>query len=204
LRRPDPDPPVIPLWLKLAYTAMAAAILIVYWFRYGPANYLWLSDVALILLVPALWLESALLTSVVAAGTLALELFWVVDLLARLLFGHRSQGLTGYMFDTGRPAWLRGLSLYHLVLPALTLWMLFVLGYDTHAMPAMLVLGWIVLAASWRFTDPDRNINWVHGFGGGPRTTRAPASRLLALMCAYPLLVWLPTHLALTWLFGKL
>jgi hypothetical protein len=192
---------MFPLWLKLAYSAMAAGILIAYWFRYGPTNYLWLSDVALILLVPALWLESALLTSIVAVGTLALELFWVVDLLARLMLGHRSQGLTGYMFDARRPPWLRGLSLFHLVLPALTIWMLFILGYDSRALPAMLVLGWIVLAASWRFTDPDRNINWVHGFGGGARTARAPAGRLLALMCAYPLLVWLPTHALLAWLF---
>jgi hypothetical protein len=194
---------MIPLWLKLAYTAMAAGILIVYWFRYGPANYLWLSDVALILLVPALWLESALLTSVVAVGTLALELFWCVDLFARLLFGHRGEGLTGYMFDARRPPWLRGLSLFHLVLPALTVWMLFVLGYDARALPAMLALGWILLAASWRFTDPDRNINWVHGVGSGPHAARAPASRLLALMCAYLLLIWLPTHWLLAWLFPR-
>lgn len=192
---------MFPLWLKLAYTAMAAAVLIVYWFRYGPANYLWLSDVALILLVPALWLESALLASVVAVGTLALELFWVVDLLARLLFGHRSQGLTGYMFDARLPYWLRGLSLFHLVLPALTIWMLLVLGYDSHALPVMLALGWVVLAASWRFTDPQKNINWVHGVGGGPRPTRSPPGRLLLLMGAYPLLVWLPTHYLLAWLF---
>jgi hypothetical protein len=195
---------MIPFWLKLAYTAMAAGVLIAYWFRYGPANYLWLSDVALILLVPALWLESALLTSVVAAGTLALELFWVVDWLARLLFGHRSRGLTGYMFDTALPLWQRGLSLYHLVVPTLTIWLLFALGYDTRALPAMLLLGWTVLAASWRFTAPGKNINWVHGFGGGARSKRAPVGRLLALMLAFPLLVWLPTHLALSWLFGKL
>lgn len=192
---------MFPLWLKLAYTALAAAVLIVYWFRYGPANYLWLSDVALILLVPALWLESALLTSVVAVGTLALELFWVVDLLARLLLGHRSQGLTGYMFDTRLPPWLRGLSLFHLVLPALTIGMLLVLGYDSRALPAMLVLGWIVLAASWRFTNPQKNINWVHGLGGGARPTRSTPGRLLLLMGAYPLLIWLPSHWLLAWLF---
>ena len=192
---------MFPLWLKLAYTALAAGVLIAYWFRYGPANYLWLSDVALILLVPALWLESALLTSIVAVGTLALELFWVVDLLVRLLFGRRSEGLTGYMFDARRPPWLRGLSLYHLVLPALTIWMLFILRYDRRALPAMLVMGWHVNAASWRFTNPGRNINWVHGFGGGARPARAPIGSLLALMCAYPLLIWLPTHALLAWLF---
>ena len=193
---------MIPIWLKLAYTALAAGVLIAYWFRYGPANYLWFSDVALLLLVPALWLESTLLVSVVAVGTLALELFWNVDFLARLLFGQRSRGLTGYMFDARLPLWQRGLSLYHVVVPALTFWLLFALGYDTRALPAMFALGWIVLAASWRFTDPGRNINWVHGFGGGPRSARAPVGRLLALMLAFSLLVWLPTHGLLTWLFA--
>jgi hypothetical protein len=194
---------MIPLWLKLAYTALAAGVLVVYWFRYGPANYLWLSDVALILLVPALWLESALLASIVAVGTLALELFWSVDLLGRLLLGHRSQGLTGYMFDAGRPLWLRGLSLFHVVVPAVTVWLLLALGYDRRALPLMLVLGWLVLAASWRFTDPQKNINWVHGLGGGARTARAPGRRLPALMAAFALLVWLPTHLLLAWLLPR-
>lgn len=192
---------MIPLWIKLAYTAMAVLVLVVYWVRYGPRNFLWFSDVALFLLVPALWLESALIASVVAVGTLALELFWNLDFAARLLFGHRSKGLTGYMFEAERPLWLRGLSLFHVPLPAVTVYLVWVLGYDPHALPAMLVLGWGVLVATWRWTAPADNVNWIHGLGGGPRTERAPLGNLLRLMLAFPLLVWLPSHLALAWLF---
>ncbi|MBA3486512.1 MAG: hypothetical protein H0T88_04875 [Lysobacter sp.] len=47
---------MIPLELKLAYTALVAVIVVVYWFKYGPANFLWGSDIALLLAVLALWL----------------------------------------------------------------------------------------------------------------------------------------------------
>jgi len=192
---------MIPLWLKLAYTVMAVVVLVAYWFRYGPRNYLWFSDVALILLVPALWLESALLAGMVATGMLALELFWCVDFAGRLAFRRRPGGLTGYMFEPQRPLWLRALSLFHIPVPAVTLYLLFVLGYDPGALAPMLVLGWGVLLASWWLTLPHDNVNWVHGFGGAPRRAHAPLRNLLWLMLLFPLLVWVPSHLALVWLF---
>lgn len=192
---------MIELWLKLAFTAMAVVVLVAYWPRYGWRNYLWFSDVALILLVPAMWLESALLASTVAVGTVALELFWTVDFLYRLVFDRRPRGLTGYMFDSGRPLWLRALSLFHLPLAPVTLWMLHVLGYDTRALPAMLVLGAAILLACWAFTPPADNINWVHGVGGGPRTTRAALRSLLLVMAGFGLFVWWPSHLVLSLLF---
>jgi hypothetical protein len=193
---------VIPLWLKLGYTAMALLVLVPYWFRYGPRNYLWFSDVALILLVPALWLESAWLASTVAVGMLALELFWNLSFAGRLLGPRWSTGLTDYMFEGARPLWLRGLSLFHIVVPAVTLYLLLRLGYDPRALPTMLLLGWPVLLASYRFADPRENLNWVLGLGTRPQTRIAPRHFLLLMLAGYPLLVWLPSHLLLGWLFA--
>jgi len=59
---------VIPLWLKIAYTLFVCLIVPIYWRRYGPANFLWFSNIALLATVPALWLESALLASMMALG----------------------------------------------------------------------------------------------------------------------------------------
>ena len=42
----------IPVWLKIAYTAFAAAIVPVYARQYGWRNFLWFSDVALLATVP--------------------------------------------------------------------------------------------------------------------------------------------------------
>jgi hypothetical protein len=192
---------LIPLWIKLGYSAIALVVLGLYWFRYGPRNYLWFSDVALILLLPALWLESALLASTVAVGTLALELFWNLCFFGRLAGVRRLTGLVDYMFDQ-RPLWLRALSLFHVLVPAVTLLLLFRLGYDTRALPIMLLLGWAVLLASYRYADATENLNWVLGLGGRQQTGLPGRQFFARLLLAYPLLVWLPSHLLLSWLFG--
>lgn len=71
-----PEPMLIPLWLKIAYTAYVAVTLPVYYLRYGPGNFLWFSDVALIVTLPALWFESSLLASMMAIAILLPELVW--------------------------------------------------------------------------------------------------------------------------------
>lgn len=190
---------MIPLWLKIAYTAMAVLVLVVYWFRYGPKNYLWFSDVALVGLVPALWLESAFLASMLAVGMLALELFWNLCFFGQLLTGHRISGLTDYMFERERPLWLRALSLFHVVVPAVMIHLLIVLGYDAGAWWAMVLLAWLVIPASYPLATPRENINWVLGFGG-VQTWMRPWRFVLLLMLLYPLLVFLPSHIALLWL----
>jgi len=45
---------VIPLGLKIIYTLFVCALAPIYWRKYGPANFLWFSDIALLVLVPAL------------------------------------------------------------------------------------------------------------------------------------------------------
>jgi hypothetical protein len=37
----------VPLWLKLAYGTAVSIIAVDYWRKYGPSNFLWLSDIAL-------------------------------------------------------------------------------------------------------------------------------------------------------------
>src|SRR5688572_10068889 len=113
---------------------MVAVILPVYALRYGWRNYLWFSDIALVTTGVALWLESALLASMMAVGVLMPELLWSASFFGRLLFGVRASDLAGYMFDPEKPRYLRALSLFHVVLPITLLWMLARLGYDTRAL----------------------------------------------------------------------
>jgi hypothetical protein len=70
---------MIPLWLKLAYTVFVAIIVPVYAKNWGWGNFLWFSDIALLLMVPALWTESPLLVSMMAVGVLLPESFWNVS-----------------------------------------------------------------------------------------------------------------------------
>lgn len=195
---------MIPLWLKFGYTFLAVGILVIYWFRYGPGNYLWFSDIALIVAIPALWLESGLLAGTMAVGVLLPETLWNLSFFIRLLTGIRITGLTDYMFERERPLPLRALSLFHVPLPIILVWMVWLLGYDPRSLPLMIVLAWIVLPVTYLFADPHRNVNWVHGPGGeGSRQTRFhPLVYLGLLMLGFPVIVYLPTHFLLLALFG--
>jgi hypothetical protein len=100
-------------------TAFVCVLVPVYWVNYGPTNFLWFSDVALLTTVAALWLESRLLASTILLVAVLPELAWNVDFLGRLLSGRHLTGMTEYMFDPKLPPWLRALSLFHVVLPVL-------------------------------------------------------------------------------------
>ena len=53
----------IPLATKVAGTVFLAVLVPVYWHAYGPTNFLWFCDAALLLTVAGMWLESSLLIS---------------------------------------------------------------------------------------------------------------------------------------------
>jgi len=62
----------IPLWLKVVYTGFVAVLVPYYWRTYGPVNFLWFCDIALLVTLAALWLESPLLFSMQAVLALVL------------------------------------------------------------------------------------------------------------------------------------
>jgi hypothetical protein len=194
---------VIPLWLKISYTLFVCLLVPVYWRHYGPANFLWFSDIALLVSVPALWLESSVLASMMALAVTLPELGWNADFFVRLATGAPLMGLSAYMFDRTIPRFLRALSLFHVALPVLLIWMVHRLGYDRRALLAQTVVAVIVLPLSYFFGGPRENINWVYGFGARPQTT-VPALWFLAfLMLMFPLAIYLPSHFVLDKFFGS-
>ena len=191
----------MPLWLKISYTLFICVLVPVYWKQYGPGNFLWFSDIALFVTVAALWLESSLLASMMALSVVVLESIWIIDFLIGLITGSSVIGLSSYMFDSKIPLSIRALSLFHVVLPILLLWLLYRLGYDRRALLVQTLLAWIVLPLSYFLTNRTDNVNWVHGFGGTQKWMPAPLY-LVLLMIAFPLVLYLPTHLVLKRLFN--
>jgi len=193
---------MIPFWLKAAYTVYVAITLPVYFRKYGPGNFLWFSDIALIATVPTLWLESSLLASMMLVAILLPELLWNVSFFAGLLAGRPISGLAGYMFEADKPLYLRALSLFHIFLPILLLWLVSRLGYDSKALTVQTWVAWIVLPLTYRLTNPGDNINWVHGPFEKKQTRLPPLLYLALLMLVFPLLVYFPAHLFLLATFG--
>ena len=191
----------IPLLLKVSFTLFVLVLVPVYWRQYGPGNFLWFSDIALLLTVPALWMESSLLASMVLISSGLLELLWVLDFLVRLTLGVSVIRLSAYMFDSGIRLSIRALSLFHVVLPIIVVWIVFRLGYDGRALPAQSALAWVVLPMSYLLTKRSENVNWVHGFGSKPQRWMGPRLYLALLMLLFPLVIYLPTHLILSFVF---
>jgi hypothetical protein len=188
----------IPLGLKVFHALMVGAIVPIYWREYGPENFLWFSDIALLLMLPALWLESSLLASMMAVGALFLEIAWVIDFFS----GARLLGLADYMFGAGNlPMYLRVLSGFHFFLPPIIIFALARLGYDRRAFWAQTALAVAVLPLSYCFADAEKNnINWTLGFGG-VQETFPPLVWVGVLMIGLPLLVYAPMDALLRKIF---
>ena len=195
---------MFPLWLKLAATIPVVIILGIYWIKYGPGNFLWFSDIAMIGAVSALWLENSLIASTQTVAVLLPELVWNISFFGQLLTGKRVTGLTDYMFEPQRPLYLKALSLFHVPLTPLLVWIVWRLGYDPRALVAAALMCWIVLPLCYWFTSPQRNVNWVRGPGGEGTVQKfmPPLAWVGFLMFVVFPLIYLPTHFLLKTLFS--
>lgn len=202
---------VIPLWLKLAYTAFLAVLIPVYWANYGPTNFLYFCDVALLITLYAVWTENKTAASMAAVGILLPQVFWCLDFgmqLIRMMTGAAHSGMTAYMFDSNKPLFLRGLSLFHGWLPFLLVFLIARLGYDSRALKKWTGLAWSLCIfaffalppAGTKLADPNTpvNVNYVFGLDDTQaQTWMAPGVYLVVWMLALFSLAYLPTHLLL-------
>jgi hypothetical protein len=189
----------IPLGVKIGYTLFLLVLVPVYWAHYGPRNFLWFSDIALLATAATLWLESPLLAGMMMLAVLLPELVWNLDFFGRLLTGHSMFGMSAYMFDPAIPRYLRALSLFHVPLPAGLVWLVLRLGYDRRAWLCQSLLALIVLPVTYRLTERADNVNWVHGLGR-PQRTLPPWLYLALLIVAFSLVLYLPPHLLFVYL----
>ena len=194
---------LIPLWSKIVYTLFLSVLVPVYWIHWGPKNFLWFSDIALLTTGVALWMESSLLASMMTLAIALPELAWNADFFSRLLTGRHILGLSSYMFDSRRPLFLRALSLFHVVLPIVLVWMVYRLGYDRRAWVFQTVVALIVLPVTYWLTDAAENVNWVRGPGDKAQTWMRPWAYLALMMISFPLVLYLPVDLLLRTLFGR-
>lgn len=197
----------LPLWPKLLYTLFVAVLVPHYWQAYGPTNFLYFCDIALLLAVVALWAESALLASACTVGILLPQILWMIDFMGSLV-GLPVTGMTGYMFQESIPLFARFLSFFHFWLPLLLVWLVARLGYDRRGLWLWWALAWAAMFISYFFlpqppapaSNPGLpvNVNYVFGLNDKAPQTWLPAPVFFACMlAALPALIWWPTHLLL-------
>lgn len=200
-------PQAIPLAVKLAYSAFMAVLLPVYLRKYGPTNFLYFCDVALLLTLVGVWLEDPLMLSVATVGILVAQVFWLLFFLSHL-FGRRLSGMTDYMFESQRSLFLRGLSLFHGWLPLLLLYLVSRTGYDPRALPIWTAIATALVLVCYFLMPPPSpassrglapvNINYVYGFDNEkPQRWMPQWAWLLVVLAGFPLLLYLPAHFLL-------
>lgn len=178
--------------LKVLYSLLACIIFPVYWYQYGASNFLWFSDIAFFLMVPALWFKNRLIASMMAVGVLPLEILWVIGLLT----GGSFLGMAAYMFDSHLPLWLRALSFFHFPMMASILYMIRRFGYDPRALYPQIVLTLSVIILTHLFTNRVDNVNLIYP----PKEFENIVSQsvyFLVMPCALLIGIILPMHLYL-------
>lgn len=182
--------------LRWAAVAWMAVYVPSYALAHGFANFLFLCNLAVILVAVGIWTCSRLLLSSQAVGILLVGVVWTLDFASRLLTGSHLIGGTEYMWDPQWPLFTRLLSLYHVILPLLLVVVLRRIGYDRRGyllQSAIAIVGVVV----GRFFGPEANINYafvdpiLKKTWGGPVTHIAVVAGALVLV-GYPL-----THLLL-------
>jgi hypothetical protein len=197
---PEPAPGRIPDWLRWAALIWLLVWFPAYWHTWGAANFLQLCDLAVILTSIGLWTNSALLISSQAVSSLLIDLVWALDAGWRLFVGRHLMGGTEYLFDRHYPAWVRLLSLFHVLMPTVLLWALLRIGYDRRAYRLQCAIAFLALLAC-RFTSPQKNMNFAFRDPFLHRPWGPPPIHLAISTLALAIAVYLPTHLLLRRLF---
>jgi hypothetical protein len=195
----------IPLWVKLAFSAFMAVLVPVYWYYYGPTNFLYFCDASLFITLVGLWLESPLLVSMCAVGIIGSQTLWVIDFLSNIV-GFPLTHMTDYMFASDHSLFLRGLSFFHGWLPFFLVYLVWVLGYDRRALLGWMAVAWALMFISFFFMPGPRpdpgltpvNIDYVWGFSDTePQHWMPPILWFLGMLTIFPLLLIVPVHFLL-------
>ena len=211
--RSKPPKHRLPLWLKVAYSVFMAVLIPVYTVNYGLTNFLWFCDVALIVTLVGLWREDRMLISVAAVAIVLPQILWVIDFGYGLVTdGGTLISLAAYMFEPDRSLFLRAISLFHGWLPFVLVFAVWKLGYDKRAFKFQIGLSWVVLVGAFLalpvltgeagLLDPEiypaGNVNKVLGWDDSslPQQSMPRLAWLGFLMAAYPLCIYVPSHVA--------
>jgi len=197
----------IPVWVKLLYTLFVLILVPHYLRTYGPTNFLYFCDVALLVTLPAIWFENTLLVSAAAVGILLPQLLWMIDFLGSAI-GLPITGMTAYMFNDALPLFARFLSFFHFWLPLFLLWLLTRLGYDRRAVWVWSATAFVLMMVSYFFLPPPPappenpglpvNVNYVFGLSDEhAQEWMHPLLYLSCLQVILPLAIFWPTHILL-------
>jgi hypothetical protein len=196
------------------FGAFMCVLVPVYCIEYGPKNFLYFCDTALLITLSAfmaqnMQLERLLLSSALD-GILLPQLIWCVDFIQCYFGYYPITGIAKYMFDSKLSKFLRTLSFFHFWLPWFLLFSVTKVGYDPNGFYVWLLVCTVNMITCY-FVSPapggppqlPRNINKV--FGPSDETSQDlvhPLIWLIFVTLAGPVLSGYVSHSFLQRLFA--
>lgn len=150
--------PLAARWLFTLWIVIWVTIILL---NQGPQNFFWLCNIAQFIVLVAVWTHGRMLLSSQIGLVVMIGLVWTLDLLQALTTGGATATITAYMFSDGLSLTARLSSLYHVGLPLFCLWMARFTGLEARALLPQVGIVLLALIGSARFTEAERNINWV-------------------------------------------
>lgn len=189
-----------PIWMRCVAFAWFALWFPMYWHTWGAANFIHLCDVAVILTCIGMWASSGLLISSQAVGALIVDIVWAIDAASRIFLRHALFPGNEYLTDPHYPLWIRSLTVFHVVMPLLLIWGVYLMGYHRRgwALQSAIALPVFILA---RFTKPLTNIDFAFSDPFFHRAWGPAPAHIVVTWLFMVLIVYLPTHLVLKRLF---
>jgi hypothetical protein len=177
--------------LLILYSCFMSVLIPVYWYSYGLINFLYFCDITLILTYIGSIIKNRLLISISAVGILIPQALWIVDFIFTTC-GYSLMHMTDYMYQDKYSYLLRGLSLFHLWLPFLLLYLLGKWGYDSRAVHYWNVIFFCVIVLCYNIID--KNINFIWGLGDKHQTSMHHTVWFVMVLLSAPTLIYYPTH----------
>jgi len=180
-------------WIRAGYTLFVIAWALVYYSHYGLINFLWLCDIANVITLTGLWIESTLLVSSQAVLMIPVMIIWSSDVMFRIITGgHIIANATQYMFDPSIPLYVRLFSCFHIITPVVIVWFIIKRGYNTRAWLLQSLITCVVLPLTYLISDPEENINFIRGFFYFQKAEIEPLWNLFISIISAILFIYLP------------
>ena len=192
----------LPIWLRVAAGFWFLIWFPAYWRGWGGQNFLHFCDIAVIVGCIGFWLDSPLIISSQAVACVLVDLMWALDAGWTLAFHRHLVGGTEYLFNSQYAWWLRLLSCFHMVMPVLMVWAVHRVGYDRRGYWLQFVIALAAFVTSRLWTPPAQNFNYAFADPFFHRQCGSAPVHVLVAFLFMAIVVYLPTHIALSRIFS--
>jgi hypothetical protein len=184
-------------WQRLLILLWLAIYIPSYARYYGAWHFLQLCNLSILLGSVGLFSRNQLIISSQALAMSVIALIWLLDASSYLFNGKFIHHGTAYMWDTNIPLFIRLLSFYHIIWPALMCYYTWVRGYDSRALALQGTVAAVAMAFGLFLTPTAENINYVFHWPNGTLLFSNPALHTCASFSGLVVFIYLPTHFIL-------